>query len=179
MDERGKTNHLQNYHIYTLVFHLGLAHQSMASMIAASLLIFSLLHLGNALRVDYYAKTCPGAELAVTAAVKKAMASDNAVPAALLRMHFHDCFIRVPLRFLASSAVLSDWLKGTEKILDSVTAGLWCFCVAELQGGRQSREGWASQRLAPCFLRHRPRQEGSGGAVPERGFLCRYLGFGS
>ncbi|XP_074590457.1 peroxidase 64-like [Curcuma longa] len=68
---------------------------TMASMLAASLLIFSLLHLGNAeLSVDYYAKTCPDAERAVTAAVKKAMANDNTVPAALLRMHFHDCFIR-------------------------------------------------------------------------------------
>lgn len=58
------------------------------------LLILSLVHVGNGLCVDYYAKTCPDVEMAVTAAVKQAMANDRTVPAALLRMHFHDCFIR-------------------------------------------------------------------------------------
>ncbi|KAI7737600.1 hypothetical protein M8C21_017615, partial [Ambrosia artemisiifolia] len=33
-------------------------------------------------------------ESTVTSAVKKAMLNDRTVPAALLRMHFHDCFIR-------------------------------------------------------------------------------------
>nr|CAD1830540.1 unnamed protein product [Ananas comosus var. bracteatus] len=67
----------------------------MAAVIASSLLAFSLLLVGvNALMVDYYAETCPGVEEAVEEAVKKATANDNTVPAALLRMHFHDCFIR-------------------------------------------------------------------------------------
>lgn len=68
----------------------------MAALIASFLLAFSLLLVGvNALMVDYYAETCPGVEEAVEEAVKKATANDNTVPAALLRMHFHDCFIRV------------------------------------------------------------------------------------
>ncbi|XP_010935150.1 peroxidase 64 [Elaeis guineensis] len=62
--------------------------------VISSLLILSLVHVGNALSVDYYADTCPDVEIAVTAAVKEAMANDQTVPAALLRMHFHDCFIR-------------------------------------------------------------------------------------
>ncbi|OAY77844.1 Peroxidase 64 [Ananas comosus] len=67
----------------------------MAALIASFLLAFSLLLVGvNALMVDYYAETCPGVEEAVEEAVKKATANDNTVPAALLRMHFHDCFIR-------------------------------------------------------------------------------------
>lgn len=66
----------------------------MASLVA-SLFIFSLLRLGDALSVDYYAETCPQAEVAVMEAVKRATANDNTVPAALLRMHFHDCFVRV------------------------------------------------------------------------------------
>ena len=61
----------------------------------ASLLVFSLFYGANALSLDYYAKTCPKAEEAVTEAVKKATANDRTVPAALLRMHFHDCFVRV------------------------------------------------------------------------------------
>lgn len=65
----------------------------MAALISC-LLILSLVRVGNGLCVDYYAKTCPDVEMAVTAAVKQAMANDRTVPAALLRMHFHDCFIR-------------------------------------------------------------------------------------
>ncbi|ONK64404.1 uncharacterized protein A4U43_C07F25500 [Asparagus officinalis] len=72
---------------------------AMGEMVAfvASLAIFSLLISfdgGNALSLDYYTETCPKVEEAVTAAVKKATANDRTVPAALLRMHFHDCFIR-------------------------------------------------------------------------------------
>ncbi|KAJ0967022.1 hypothetical protein J5N97_023939 [Dioscorea zingiberensis] len=69
----------------------------MASMAACLLMIttiFSILHLSFGLSSDYYSKTCPKGEEAVTDAVKKAVANDQTVPAALLRMHFHDCFIR-------------------------------------------------------------------------------------
>ncbi|CAM8979316.1 unnamed protein product [Rhodiola kirilowii] len=48
----------------------------------------------NALSSNYYDRTCPKAESAVTHAVKNAMSNDKTVPAALLRMHFHDCFVR-------------------------------------------------------------------------------------
>ncbi|XP_031095594.1 peroxidase 64-like [Ipomoea triloba] len=68
----------------------------MASIVAllSSLLVFSIISLGNALSSNYYEKTCPQAENAVTQVVKKASMADKTVPAALLRMHFHDCFIR-------------------------------------------------------------------------------------
>ncbi|KAL5727305.1 peroxidase [Ranunculus cassubicifolius] len=58
------------------------------------LFAFSFSSLGEALSLNYYDKTCPNAEAVITSAVKKAMSSDRTVPAALLRMHFHDCFIR-------------------------------------------------------------------------------------
>uniref|UniRef100_M4FDS4 peroxidase n=1 Tax=Brassica campestris TaxID=3711 RepID=M4FDS4_BRACM len=48
----------------------------------------------EALSPHYYDHTCPKADQIVTNAVKKAMANDKTVPAALLRMHFHDCFVR-------------------------------------------------------------------------------------
>ncbi|OVA03815.1 Plant peroxidase [Macleaya cordata] len=69
----------------------------MAAIVAllGSLLIFSSVSsFGDALSSNYYDKTCPQAESAVTNAIKNAMKSDKTVPAALLRMHFHDCFIR-------------------------------------------------------------------------------------
>lgn len=60
----------------------------------SSLIIFSISSTGNGLSSNYYDQTCPDAESIVTNAVKKAMMKDQTVPAALLRMHFHDCFIR-------------------------------------------------------------------------------------
>ncbi|KAG6508975.1 hypothetical protein ZIOFF_034358 [Zingiber officinale] len=76
-------------------------------LVAPLLILFtiSLVVSGNALCIDYYAKTCPDAELAVTEVVKKAIANDNTVPAALLRLHFHDCFIRVLSPFSLSPSV--------------------------------------------------------------------------
>lgn len=50
---------------------------------------------GYGLSSNYYHKTCPGVDHIVTNVVKNAVAKDKTIPAALLRMHFHDCFIRV------------------------------------------------------------------------------------
>lgn len=86
------------------------------SLVAPLLIIFSAISLvvsGNALSIDYYAETCPDAELAVTEVVKEAIANDNTVPAALLRLHFHDCFIRVPgPPLILSRSVPLAWPKG-------------------------------------------------------------------
>ncbi|XP_016560412.1 peroxidase 64 isoform X2 [Capsicum annuum] len=49
---------------------------------------------GNALSSNYYAKTCPQAEDVVMKVVKEEAQKDRTVPATLLRMHFHDCFLR-------------------------------------------------------------------------------------
>ncbi|CAI0435516.1 unnamed protein product [Linum tenue] len=68
------------------------------SVLLAFLMIFTILSSSvSSLSLNYYDKTCPNFESAVTNAVKKAMKNDRTVPAAILRMHFHDCFIRVSL----------------------------------------------------------------------------------
>lgn len=46
-----------------------------------------------ALQVGFYGKTCPKAESIVQQVVKQRFAADNSVTPALLRMHFHDCFV--------------------------------------------------------------------------------------
>ncbi|CAN0871929.1 Peroxidase 64 [Linum grandiflorum] len=63
-------------------------------LLALLLIIFTISSSVNSLSPNYYDKTCPNLESAVTNAVRKAMSNDRTVPAALLRMHFHDCFIR-------------------------------------------------------------------------------------
>lgn len=72
----------------------------MAVMVAFLNLItmLSVVSTGKSLSLNYYEKTCPDTELLVAKAVKDATARDKTVPAALLRMHFHDCFIRVLLQ---------------------------------------------------------------------------------
>ncbi|CAH9094787.1 unnamed protein product, partial [Cuscuta epithymum] len=52
------------------------------------------IDVGNGLSSDYYERTCPEAEVVVAEVVRAASLADQTVPAGLLRMHFHDCFIR-------------------------------------------------------------------------------------
>lgn len=61
----------------------------------------------EALSPHYYDHSCPQADQIVTNAVKKAMSNDKTVPAALLRMHFHDCFVRVATTCTPHSCNLS------------------------------------------------------------------------
>ncbi|KAK7855949.1 peroxidase 64 [Quercus suber] len=65
-----------------------------ATLVSLALSILFISSSVNALSLNYYDKTCPHLESAVTDAVKYGIVNDKTVPAALLRMHFHDCFIR-------------------------------------------------------------------------------------
>ncbi|KAH9328884.1 hypothetical protein KI387_000992, partial [Taxus chinensis] len=43
---------------------------------------------------DYYKQTCPNAENVIRDTIRNATRFDPKIPARILRMHFHDCFIR-------------------------------------------------------------------------------------
>lgn len=47
------------------------------------------------LQVGYYGNTCPQAEFIVRSEVNKALSSDGGLAPGVLRVHFHDCFVRV------------------------------------------------------------------------------------
>lgn len=47
------------------------------------------------LQLNYYSKSCPKAEKIIQEYVQKHIPNAPSLAAALLRMHFHDCFVRV------------------------------------------------------------------------------------
>jgi hypothetical protein len=60
------------------------------------LLVGSSVHGGyGGLRVGHYRESWPDAEAIVRKVVAEASAEDPTVNALLLRLHFHDCFVRV------------------------------------------------------------------------------------
>ena len=55
------------------------------------------------LSMGYYANSCPGAESIITTAVRTASVVDPVLPAKILRLFFHDCFVQVSYLFNFSS----------------------------------------------------------------------------
>ena len=51
--------------------------------------------VGGNLAVGYYNYICPAAEPIVFGVVKSAFRSSPEIAAKLIRLHFHDCFVRV------------------------------------------------------------------------------------
>jgi hypothetical protein len=52
---------------------------------------------GSGLSVGFYKKLCPKAEKVVRRTVTKAFEKEPGTPADIIRLFFHDCFVRVSL----------------------------------------------------------------------------------
>ncbi|KAG1369980.1 peroxidase 43 [Cocos nucifera] len=68
-----------------MLWHIALVMALLCSLPSPSL---GKLHVG------FYSNSCPNAESTVSSVVKEASSSDPTIPAALLRLHYHDCIVQ-------------------------------------------------------------------------------------
>ncbi|KAJ3671624.1 hypothetical protein LUZ60_007703 [Juncus effusus] len=101
-------------------------------------LISSMNQISNGqLQAGFYSNSCPNAESIVASTVRQATQSDPTIPAALLRLHFHDCMVHgcdgsILVRSPANGNLEKDspnhaGLRGME-VIDSAKAQLESQC---------------------------------------------------
>lgn len=83
-----------------LLFCIASQYLNMASLVVmlkmALLVCFAFHHAnGEGLEVGYYKEKCPNLESIVKEVVYGVIHEDPTLAASLMRIHFHDCFVRV------------------------------------------------------------------------------------
>lgn len=54
-----------------------------------------VLHPADRLSLDYYHASCPQLEGIIQQKLQALVKKDNSLAASIIRLHFHDCFVRV------------------------------------------------------------------------------------
>lgn len=68
---------------------------SLLLLMVIAAVICSINSVEAQLVADFYKASCPNAETVVAAAVSAALNKNSGIAPGVLRMHFHDCFVRV------------------------------------------------------------------------------------
>uniref|UniRef100_A0A453NFE5 Plant heme peroxidase family profile domain-containing protein n=1 Tax=Aegilops tauschii subsp. strangulata TaxID=200361 RepID=A0A453NFE5_AEGTS len=144
-------------------------------------------------RMGFYDKSCPAAERIVGDYVRLHVRRVPTVAPALLRTHYHDCFVRVRTHArTCTRAFHSIRARDSMQMLHQFCAYeliyrralVWCgvVCVhaglrwlhpAQLHGRRRGGEGRAAEPDAAGVRPHRPRQGPRRGGLPRRRLLRR------
>lgn len=140
----------------------------------------------------FYDATCPQAASIVQQKVNAFVDADRGLAAALMRLHFHDCFVRVRGIHCFGNVVHSrTCLKVNDLLLlrDGVfpperqnidwLAGLrWVRPSQFYRHNVDWERSIAKQRFAARFRADRRNKDGARVRMPRCGILCRYFGIG-
>jgi hypothetical protein len=131
---------------------------------------------GALLKAHFYRHSCPAAEAVVRDIVLARVAADPAkLPAKLLRLFFHDCFVRVRTYgtcMRVHDGIITDvpWY-GTRTYIGVRRVG-----ADRLDAGQHGGEGRCAERVAGRLRRDRHREGRAGGRVPRHRLLRRHRG---
>ena len=81
------------------------------SLAIIAVLCLSAMGTEAYLKVGFYSYSCPKAEEIVKEELDKALQEDKGIGSDLLRMHFHDCFVRVSSSLTPYLTCLPDLLR--------------------------------------------------------------------
>jgi len=71
---------------------------SLVALVMLATVSWNCVRVEATLRYNFYGYTCPNVENIVFASMKKSFAKDKTVAPGVLRLIFHDCFVRVSIR---------------------------------------------------------------------------------
>jgi hypothetical protein len=139
--------------------------------VAMIVLVSSATGAHGQLRMGFYAQSCPGVEQMVGDYVRQHVRRVPTIAAALLRLHFHECFVRVRSR--SSTDELHFVVALTDPVRVRFLQGCDASIPAQLHRRQRGGEGLAAEPVAARLRLHRPRQDPRRGGVPRRGVLRR------
>lgn len=156
----------------------------------ATILLIAVVSQGQ-LTTDFYDSTCPQAATIVKQKVDEIVDADKGMAAGLMRLHFHDCFVRVSS---LSKMQLPDCCCQPELPLgagfgfrisldgfmtETARAGLRWVGASEFDQYYTCRKRSAhKQRLASRIRAYRRYKDGPRVFMPRRCVMCRHFGHG-